>query len=151
MGTDGPRGMPGTRFNSSSWKWWRGTESNHRHADFQYGGERGSARVSRRNATSFRGADRTALPDRAQTEPRGVRPTEPRWRGHAGHGVGRIETERGPNRDRPFETWSKSTHERDGCQVRLVDDHVSASPTTYNNSTVMIPANTIDPLPRMTV
>jgi hypothetical protein len=39
----------------------------------------------------------------------------------------------------------------DGRQVRLVDDHVSASPTTYNSSTVMIPANTIDPLPRMTV
>ena len=32
MGTDSPRVIPGTRFKSSSWKWWPGTESNHRHA-----------------------------------------------------------------------------------------------------------------------
>jgi hypothetical protein len=35
MGTDGPRAMPGTRYKSWSWKWRRGTTSNHRHADFQ--------------------------------------------------------------------------------------------------------------------
>jgi hypothetical protein len=32
---DSPRVMPETACKSSSWKWWPGTESNHRHADFQ--------------------------------------------------------------------------------------------------------------------
>jgi len=43
---------------------------NHRHADFQDDGEAGSARASRRPGTSFRGADRTALADRAYAEPK---------------------------------------------------------------------------------
>jgi hypothetical protein len=41
----------------------------HPHADFQSNGEVGSVRVRRRPGTSFRGADRTAPPDRAHTEP----------------------------------------------------------------------------------
>ena len=69
MATDGPRAIPGTRCESSSWKWWPGSESNQRHADFQSNGEHGSARVSRRPGTSFRGADRTTPRDRAHTEP----------------------------------------------------------------------------------
>jgi hypothetical protein len=50
----------------------------HRHADFQYDREAGSVRVSRRPRTSFRGNDRTALPDRAYSEPQRREPTEPR-------------------------------------------------------------------------
>jgi hypothetical protein len=44
-------------------------ESNHRHADFQYGGDPGSARASGRPETYFRLADRTAPRDRAHAEP----------------------------------------------------------------------------------
>jgi hypothetical protein len=58
---DSPLAIPVTRFKSSSWKWWPGTESNHRHADFQDDGEPGSVRASRRLGRSFRGNDRTAL------------------------------------------------------------------------------------------
>ena len=45
------------------------SQSNHRHADFQYDGEPGSARTRRRSGTSFRRADRTALRDRAEPNP----------------------------------------------------------------------------------
>ena len=76
MGTDGPRAMPATARKSSSWKWWPGTESNHRHAYFQYGGEPGSARSSRRPRRSFHRADRTDLCDRAYSEPRGQHPID---------------------------------------------------------------------------
>ena len=68
--------MPGTRFNSWSWKWWPGPESNQRHADFQHNGEPGSARVSRRPGTGFRRADRTRHADRAYSEPLGRVHTE---------------------------------------------------------------------------
>jgi len=57
--------IPAIACNSRSWKWWPGTESNHRHADFQYDGEPGSARASRRQGRVFAWADRTARP----TEP----------------------------------------------------------------------------------
>jgi hypothetical protein len=50
-------------------KWWPGTESNHPHADFQYGGDPGSARASGRPETYFRLADRTGPRDRAYPEP----------------------------------------------------------------------------------
>ena len=65
LGADSPRVMPKTRCKSISWKWWPGTESNHRHADFQSNGEPGSARPSRRPERVFSSADRTARP----TEP----------------------------------------------------------------------------------
>ena len=58
MPMEGQRAIPGTRFKSESWKCWPGTESNQRHADFQYGGDPGSARAGRRPGTSFRRADR---------------------------------------------------------------------------------------------
>jgi len=32
MAPDDPRAIAGTRFESSSWRWWPGTESNQRHA-----------------------------------------------------------------------------------------------------------------------
>jgi hypothetical protein len=65
---DSPPVMPESRCVSKIWGWWPGAESNHRHADFQYDGERGSARASRRSGTGFSAADRTALPDRAYPE-----------------------------------------------------------------------------------
>jgi hypothetical protein len=69
MVPDSPRVIPGTRCNSSSWKWWPGTESNHRHPDFQYDGEPGSVRARRRPGRDFRGADRTTPHDRAYSDP----------------------------------------------------------------------------------
>ena len=69
MASVGPRAMHGTRFKSSSWKWWPGPESNHRHADFQYLGEVGSVRARRRLGTGFREANRTAPLDRAYSDP----------------------------------------------------------------------------------
>ena len=97
MTTDSPREIPENRCVSKSWKWWPGTESNHRHADFQSNGRPSSARVSRRARRIFFVADRTAPPDRAYTEPRRGRPTEPRCGCHAGQLVALIATERGPN------------------------------------------------------
>jgi hypothetical protein len=73
---DSPRVIPETACKSSSWKWWPGTESNHRHADFQYDGEAGSVRVSRRPGRGFPRADRTAGADRAYPEPEPWKPTE---------------------------------------------------------------------------
>jgi hypothetical protein len=58
----GPDAAAGTRrgpCESTSWKWWPGSESNQRHADFQSDGGPGSARASRRPGTLFRLADRT--------------------------------------------------------------------------------------------
>jgi hypothetical protein len=102
MAPDGPRAIPGNRCESESWKWWPGSDrfakrirtaklpegrgsaqadpspSNQRHADFQDDGEPGSAPASRRRGTGFARADRTALADRAHTEPRARGPTEPR-------------------------------------------------------------------------
>ncbi len=72
----------------TSWKWWPGSESNQRHADFQYGGEPGSARASRRRVTTFRWSDRTAAADRAYTEPPGSEPTEPPGKLKKRKGVG---------------------------------------------------------------
>jgi len=69
------------------------TESNHRHADFQYSGEPGSARLSRRNASDFRPAtEPPSRPSPCRTLP--GRPTEPPARRPCGHGVSPIATER---------------------------------------------------------
>jgi len=96
MATVDPRVMPGTRSKSSSWKWWPGTESNHRHADFQHSGEPGSVRVRRRRGTKFRRADRTARADRAYAEPqtRGLTERRGKLKKRNGGGASR------PNEDR---------------------------------------------------
>ncbi len=96
----GARGLPVCP-EWTSWKWSPGTDkfagsefghaphargaramdgpspSNHRHADFQYNGEPGSARARRRTGRVFASANRTARPDRAYTEPGACLPTEP--------------------------------------------------------------------------
>ena len=71
---DGPRVMPENRCVSKNWKWWPGAESNHRHADFQYGGAALRVVVSRRPERGFSPADRTAPPDRAYPEPEARNP-----------------------------------------------------------------------------
>jgi len=62
--------------------WWPGAESNCRHADFQYRGEVHGAPPSRRPGRVFPGADRTALPDRADSEP-----SRPNYRPNRGRGA----------------------------------------------------------------
>ena len=81
---DSPRVMPETACKSKSWKWWPGTESNHRHADFQSNGEPGSVRVRRRLERDFPWADRTAPRDRAYPEPCGARADRTPARGPCG-------------------------------------------------------------------
>ena len=68
MATDGPRVIPEKPCDSKSWKWWPGSESNQRHADFRYDGEPGSARARRRNTRARRHTDRI------RSEPRGAAP-----------------------------------------------------------------------------
>ena len=67
--TDSPPVMPENSCVSKNWKWWPGAESNHRHADFQYQGEHGSAPASRRAVSVSSRVDRTAPPDRTYPEP----------------------------------------------------------------------------------
>ena len=87
-----------------SWKLWPGTESNHRHADFQDEGEPGSARVSQRSRTRFRGADRTALSDRAYTEPNRPNFALDRHRKACGSGSwGQLDRTRAERRTEPLE------------------------------------------------
>ncbi len=124
---DSPRVIPGTHCNSSSWKWWPGTDrfakrirtaqlpegrgsaqadpsqSNHRHADFQYGGEPGSARASRRPGRGFSEPTEPPCP----TEPIPSRNGESRTNqavsrrsarasGHRDRTVSELRAERGP-------------------------------------------------------
>jgi len=63
-------------------------ESNHRHADFQYGGEARPARGSRRSGRDFCFADRTAPPDRAHPEPEAWKPALFLERPNAVNGLG---------------------------------------------------------------
>jgi len=97
MAPDSPQVIPETACNSSSWKWWPGTESNHRHADLQYDGKPGSATESRRKGSWSRRADRTEPLDRAHAEHRRTPTERARRRIQASQWVAPIATERGPN------------------------------------------------------
>ena len=67
--TDSPRVMPETRCVSKNWGWWPGAESNHRHADFQSAGERGSAQQVEDRERVFSGGrpNRPARPNLSRT------------------------------------------------------------------------------------
>ena len=74
------------------------SQSNHRHADFQYDGESPGAPGSRRPGRGFPGPDRTALPDRADSELGRPNPAPNRRRGACGvKGLGSSRTEPRPN------------------------------------------------------
>jgi hypothetical protein len=85
---DSPRVVPETPFQSKTWEWWPGTESNHRTRGFSVRRSPRFGATKPKKLEEF-AAGPTEPPrptDRAPAEPRAGRPTEHRGEAHEVHG-----------------------------------------------------------------